>query len=605
MTGWSGKVLRVDLSSGELTEEGLPLRLAEQYIGGRGLAGRIMLDELRDDVDPLDADNVVVIATGPLGGTGALAASRYSLATKSPLTRGLAWGDSGGQFGADLKSAGYDLLVIRGKATEPVYVWVHDGEAEIRSADGLWGKDTHECHDMITDELGAGHRVACIGPAGERLASAATVVNEKLWAVNAAGIGAVLGSKHLKAVAVKGGTSAIGVSDTVGFRRAALGSLELLKRNSFTARALPRYGSAMLADIVNDKGALPTHNFRRGVFPELEKINGFAITSEILKRRIACFGCPVSCVGITSTNGDVFEGGCPEYGDVWALGACCDVHDLKDLARASYACLRFGLDAIECGVTIACALELYDSGFLDQAEVGFEAGFGDGRAVNLLIEAMAMRRGFGDLLAQGGQLLAERFGHPELFMGVRGGALAAHDPRGDDVMSLRHATASHRPSPVPTFMIPAADLGLAMGARSPSLEEAVSQTRAHQDFVAVTDSAGLCRWATVALGLGEIAHLLQTATGLGYDRKTLREIGQRVWNTERLFNQRSGPRAVEDELPRRMLEEPLRDGPGRPEVSRLEELLAEYYAARGWDSEGHPTEKTLSKLGVSSQAGDS
>ncbi len=597
MTGWSGKILRVDLTKGELSEEELPAPLAQEYLGGRGLAAKILLDELDPTVDPFDPGNRLVLATGPLTGSGAVATGRYVAVTKSPLTGGLVCGDSGGHFPAELKLAGYDLVVIAGRAEEPVYLWIDDGKVELRPADHLWGKDTYECEKLLIDELGQEVKVASIGPAGEKLVKTATLVNEKLWAVNGAGIGTIMGAKKLKALAVRG-TAPIRVADQEGFREATWAALDSIKGELMTSRNLPNYGTAVLAEFVNERGLLPTHNFQEGVFARLDEIDGHAITNDILSRKTACFACPIACIRITSTGKGSFEGGGPEYGAVWALGACCGVADLVALAQANYTCHKLGMDAVEAGVTIACAMELSEKGLLPEEKVGFKLRFGDAKALNRLLEEMGQRRGFGDLLAEGGYHLASRYGDPGLFMGVKRGALAAHDPRGDPVMSLHHATASDRACAVPTSMVSARLLGLLEEPEPKSAEGVAAWAKAHQDFIAVADSAGVCRWATFAIGIREIMAMLKAATGIEYNRARLHHIGEKIWNVERLFNQRAGLTAEDDTLPDRMLKEPLTKGAAREEVAHLDDLLPAYYLARGWNEEGVPTAMKLKQLGL-------
>lgn len=599
MKGWIGKILRVNLTKEEWKAEELDRNIAEKFIGGRGLGSKILYDEIDPKVDPLSPDNKLILATGPLTGTSASAAGRYMAITKSPLTGTIACSNSGGHFGAELKFAGFDLIIIEGKAKEPVYLYVEDGKAELRSATHLWGKTTHEATDQILSETDMDARVACIGPAGERLVRFACIINDKHRAAGRSGVGAVMGSKNLKAVAVKGSGS-IQVADKEAFRKATLEGFQKVKANPVTSQGLPAYGTAILINIINQSGILPTRNFQDGVFEGAEKISGESIAEQILVRNRACFACPIACgrvVRVTNPKYECFSEG-PEYESDWALGACCGVDNIDAIGKANYLCDILGIDPISAGVTIACGMELFERGIVSRSEVGRSLNFGDPDAMVEMVRAIGYREGFGDALAEGSYRLAERYGHPEYSMSVKKQEFPAYDARGVQGMGLEYATSNRGACHVRGYMISPEILGSPQKLDPFETEEKAGWTKTFQDLTAVVDSSGICLFNTFAIGAPEILEYLKAATGVKMTLEELMKAGERIWNLERLFNLKAGISGKEDRLPDRLLKEPMPSGPAKGNVVKLEKMLPEYYELRGWDKEGVPTKERLKELGL-------
>lgn len=599
MKGWIGKILRVNLTKEEWKAEELDRNIAEKFIGGRGLGSKILYDEIDPKVDPLSPDNKLILATGPLTGTSASAAGRYMAITKSPLTGTIACSNSGGHFGAELKFAGFDLIIIEGKAKEPVYLYVEDGKAEIRDATHLWGKTTHEATDQILSETDMDARVACIGPAGERLVRFACIINDKHRAAGRSGVGAVMGSKNLKAVAVKGSGS-IQVADKEAFRKATLEGFQKVKANPVTSQGLPAYGTAILINIINQSGILPTRNFQDGVFEGAEKISGESIAEQILVRNRACFACPIACgrvVRVTNPKYECFSEG-PEYESDWALGACCGVDNIDAIGKANYLCDILGIDPISAGVTIACGMELFERGIVSRSEVGRSLNFGDPDAMVEMVRAIGYREGFGDALAEGSYRLAERYGHPEYSMSVKKQEFPAYDARGAQGMGLEYATSNRGACHVRGYMISPEILGSPQKLDPFETEEKAGWTKTFQDLTAVVDSSGICLFNTFAIGAPEILEYLKAATGVKMTLEELMKAGERIWNLERLFNLKAGISGKEDRLPDRLLKEPMPSGPAKGNVVKLEKMLPEYYELRGWDKEGVPTKERLKELGL-------
>lgn len=599
MKGWIGKSLRVDLTKGEWKTEELDRNLAVKFIGGRGLGSKILYDEIDPRIDPFSPSNKLIMATGPLTGTSASAAGRYMAITKSPLTGTIACSNSGGQFGAELKFAGFDLLIIEGKAKGPVYLYVEDGKAEIKDAKHLWGKTTHEATDQILSETDMDAKVACIGPAGEKLVRFSCIINDKHRAAGRSGVGAVMGSKNLKAVAVKGSGSVL-IANKEAFRNATLDGFQKVKANPVTSIGLPTYGTAVLVNVINQHGLFPTRNFQEGVFEGAEKISGETIAEQILIRNRACFACPIACGRVTKSTNPKYEyaGEGPEYESDWSLGACCGVDHIDAIGKANNLCDILGLDPISAGVTIACAMELFQKGIITSKEVGRSLHFGDADAMVEMVKAMGCREGFGDALAEGSYRLAEKYGHPEYSMSVKKQEFPAYDGRGAQGMGLQYATSNRGACHVRGYMISPEIMGAPQKLDPFETEEKAGWNKAFQDTTAVVDSSGVCLFNTFAIGAPEILEYLKAATGVEMTLEELMKAGERIWNLEKLFNMKAGFTGKEDRLPDRIVKEPMPAGPAKGQVVHLDKMLPEYYELRGWDKDGVPTKERLKELGL-------
>ena len=597
--GWQGKLLRVDLTAGTCKTEDLNETWARQYLGGRGLASKYFVEEVPADVDPLSAENKLIMAAGPLTGTYGAANGRYMVITKSPLTGTIACSNSGGYFPSELRYAGYDMIIFEGKAEYPSYLQIQNDRVQLVGAVHLWGKTSHETEDAILAEFHGDAKVACIGPAGEKQVNFAAVINDKHRAAGRSGVGAVMGSKNLKAVAVRG-TGGVKVADPQGFREAAIEAYGLLKQNPVSAEGLPALGTPVLVNVINQLGALPTRNFQLDTFDGAEAISGETLAATYLQRNKACMGCIIGCGRVTSLKGARFQGlgEGPEYESIWALGAACGVDDLAAITKSNYICNEYGMDPITLGATIACAMELAEKGLVSEEEIGMPLQFGDADALVKLSELTAKREGFGDKLALGSYRMAEIYGAPELSMTVKKQEFPAYDGRGVQGMALNYATSNRGACHVRGYLISPEVLGLPEKLDPQATDGKATWAKIFQDFTAVVDSSGVCLFTTFALGAPQFAKFCTAATGEKYDETVLMELGDRIYNLERLFNLRAGIDPAQDTLPKRLLSEPIADGPLKGEVARLDEMLPLYYQERGWGESGIPTEEKLAALGL-------
>ncbi|MCG8620097.1 MAG: aldehyde ferredoxin oxidoreductase family protein, partial [Desulfobacterales bacterium] len=442
MYGWMGNILRVDLTAGQCTREALDPGVARDYVGGRGLGIYLLSKEGNPSGDALAPDNPLIMATGPLTGTGAPTGARYMVMTKSPLTGAVTCSNSGGKFPTEMKRAGFDAIIFSGRSEKPVYLWLENGEAELRPADHLWGKNTHETTETLLEETASGAKVACIGPAGEKQVLFAAIMNDKHRAAGRSGVGAVMGSKNLKAVVVKG-KGRVPLADQDRFKTFNKEIMDIFKAGvKETPLGLTVNGTAGVVMATQNFGVLPTKNWQQGTFEGWEKIHGEELTKKFLKKNSACYGCPIGCGRLTKVADGKFqgEGEGPEYETIYAMGSNCMIDDLAAIVKANYLCNELGLDTITMGATIACAMELADIGALTEDDMGRSLSWGDADALVELTRMTGMREGFGDLLALGSYRLADRFGHPELAPVSKKQEFPGYEPRGSQAMGLAYAT---------------------------------------------------------------------------------------------------------------------------------------------------------------------
>ncbi len=605
--GWAGHILRVDLSRGTATKEPLRLDWAEEYIGGRGLAARYLYEEMDPSVDALGPDNKLIMATGPLTGTNASCGSRYMVVTKGPLTGAITTSNSGGHWGPELKFAGYDLVIVEGRADRPCYLLVDDDRVEIRDAAGVWGKVVSETEDAIRDETGMPElRVAGIGPAGENLVRFACIVNDKHRAAGRSGVGAVMGSKNLKAIAVRG-NQGVRIARPRDYMSAIWSYHEHLAESP-GRQGLTELGTAPTVDLVNTFGGLPTRNFTAGQFEGTEAINGESIKDNWLIANKACFACNIACGRVTqvSPNADKYmvnmhprnwkvAGEGPEYENLWSLGADCGVDDMDAIVMANYLCNDLGMDPISMGATLATAMEMYERGLLSDEQTGMALRFGDGKALIAMTEATGFREGFGDELAEGSKRMTDKFEHPEYFMGVKGQEFPAYDPRGFQGMGVAYATcnrgACHLRAWTPGIETSGEYDPHGTDGKSVWVAEEQNRTTAH-------DATGICMFTTAGAPLDDLIPVLSAATGVDYTMDDFVHIGERIWNIERLWNLKAGLTAADDTLPKRLMEEAHKEGPSAGVTVDLDAMLPDYYAARGWTADGRPTREKLMELGL-------
>lgn len=597
MSSILGKVLRINLSTGVIATEALSAELSKAYIGGRGLAGKMLADEIPAGIDALGEENKLFFVTGPLTGTAAPTGGRYMVVTKSPLNNVIASSNSGGFWGAELKFAGYDMIVVEGKAKEPVYIAIKDDQVEIRPADKVWGKKSNETTDMLLEEFGDPKaRVLNIGPAGENLSRIACIINDRWRAAGRSGVGAVMGSKNLKAIVVRG-SQKVEAADPEKFKTVVSDAIKKIKENGVTGQGLPAYGTAVLVNIINESGIFPTNNFQEGVFPLAEEISGEALAEKYLKKKDPCFRCPIACGRYCEVDGE--GGGGPEYETLWAYGSDCGVSDLKAIIKANNVCNEIGVDTISAGATIAAAMELVQRGYIKQEEVtGPALTWGNAEAIVEWTKKMVDTEGLGAKMAMGSARLTEAYGAPELSMAVKKLELPAYDPRGLAGHGLQYATANRGGCHVRGYMISPEILGVPEKLDRFAIDGKAEWVKIFQDITSAIDSAGICLFTSFAIGAQEYADLLTAATGIAYSPEDVLAAGDRCFNVERLFNLAEGYSSADDTLPKRLLEDPMPDGPTKGHVHPLKEMLPKYYEVRGWDAQGIPTEEKKKALGL-------
>ncbi len=613
--GWTRKVLRVDLSKGTCTSEPLNMALAQQYLGQRGLATKYFVDEVDPKVEPLSPANKLIMATGPLTGTSASTGGRYSVITKGALTGAIACSNSGGYFGAELKFAGWDMVIFEGRSEKPVYLSIEDDQVELRDAAHLWGKTVWQTEEIIKkSHQDPQVRVCSIGRAGENGVLYACIVNDLHRAAGRSGVGTVMGSKNLKAVAVRG-TGGVAVRDGKGFMKAAAAAKKVLADNAVTGQGLPTYGTQVLMSVINEMGALPTRNHRDVQFEGAGKIGAEAMRQKRpsdghaqLVTNAACFGCTIACGRIAKIDETHFSvvnkpeywgaSGGLEYEAAWALGAANGVGDLEALQYANLICNEDGYDPISFGATVGAAMELFELGILTEAQIGMTAPFGSAQALTKLAEMTAQGVGFGKELGLGSKRLCAKYGRPELSMTVKGQEFPAYDARGIQGMGLTYATSNRGACHLRSYTVASEVLGIPIKTDPLVTEGKAELVKAFQDATSVFDSAGVCIFTTFAWTLADLQPQLDAACEGGWSMGKLAELGERIWNMERQFNLAAGFTAKDDDLPPRLKTEPAKTGPAKGLVSGIDKMRPEYYQARGWDGQGVPTRETLARLGL-------
>lgn len=459
-------------------------------------------------------------------------------------------------------------------------------------------KKTNETTDLLLEEFGDPKaRVANIGTAGEQLSRIACIMNDRWRAAGRSGVGAVMGAKNLKAVVVRG-SNKVEVADPDKFKEYVKDAIVKIKENGVTGQGLPAYGTAVLVNIINEAGIFPTNNFQYGVFPKAEEISGEAVAEKYMKKKESCFRCPIACGRYCEVDG--IGGGGPEYETLWAFGSDCGISDLKAIIKANNACNEVGVDTISAGATIAAAMELYQRGFIKDADLngGPALQWGNAEAIVEWVKRMADKEGFGAKLAMGSARLTAAYGAPELSMTVKKLELPAYDPRGLMGHGLQYATANRGGCHVRGYMISPEILGMPEALDRFSIDSKAEWVKIFQDLTAAIDSSGLCLFTSFALGAKEYAELLTAATGANYSAEDVLVSGERCFNVERLFNLAEGYTAADDTLPKRFLIEPMPEGPTKGHVHRLKEMLPKYYEIRGWDTEGVPSDKQKNSLGL-------
>jgi len=603
--GYAGRIARVNLSSGEIHTEGINEEWAKNFIGGRGYGARIIYEEVNPKCDPLGLDNKIIVATGPTAGSKTPASGRTMVITKSPLNGTLACSNVGGFFGPELKQAGYDMVIVEGKAQEPVYLWINDGSVEIRPASQIWGGESSRIELAIKKETDPKARVMAIGPAGALLSKIAAVMFDANRAAGRTGVGAVLGSKNLLGIAALG-TKKIDFFDLEALKLASVAARKLLNKAPIPSQSLPTYGTSVLVNIINEAGGYPTNNAQYAYFPTAGKTGGEAIVEKTLLRKGACTACPIACGRITEIREGSYAGHSgegPEYETTWAFGAMCGVDDLNAITYANYLCNEYGLDTISAGVTIACAMELYERGYIPDGDIPFSMNFGDGDAVVKLVELMGTREDtLGYWLAEGSYRLAEHYGHPELSMSVKKQEMPAYDPRAFKGIGLEYATSNRGACHVRGYTISPEALSWPAAADRLEYDGKAGLVKTFQDFTAVIDSLGMCLFTFFGMpNMSDYSPIIRAITGIQYTDEELLMAGERIFNLEKLWNLRAGLTDKDDTLPTRLLKEAIPSGPSQGEVCDISRMLPQYYQLRGWSQSGKPTEQKLNELGYINQ----
>jgi aldehyde:ferredoxin oxidoreductase len=604
---WQRQILRVNLTAETWQIEPLNMEWARDYIGERGLGSKYLVESVDPKVDPLGPDNVLIFATGPLTGTMASTSGRYAVITKGPLNGAISCSNSGGKFGAELKFAGYDLILIEGRAESPVYLLIEDEKLRILPAGEIWGKSVWETEEQIRNiHKNPKLRIASIGIAGERGVRYAAVINDLHRAAGRSGVGAVMGSKNLKAIAVRG-TKGVAVENPEKFMEVVRHTKELLA-NDKGRKEMTAHGTNSMLTTMQEYGGLPTRNFQEVEFDGYDKVDANAMEKrdETGHRNLitnkACFGCTIACGRIAHIRQDHFTivnrpeywhaSGGLEYETAFAFGPAVGVADIDSLTFAGYLMNQHGMDPISFGVTLSAAMELYEMGAIPKEDTdGVELTFGNAEALTIMAEKTGKFEGFGKILGLGSKLLCEKYGHPELSMTVKGQEFAGYDSRSMKGMGLGYAT-SNRGACHMKHDVFAEDFDDSMpeGKAAPCKES--------QDKIAAMDSSGLCVFVTSAWGMEEFAMQLDAACEGDWTAASMLEAGERIWNLERVFNMNAGFTAADDTLPPRLLNEPAPSGIRKGSLAELDKMLPEYYSIRGWNSDGIPTEKTLNRLGL-------
>jgi aldehyde:ferredoxin oxidoreductase len=612
--GYAGKLLRVNLTHGTWRDEQLTNELAELYIGGAGMAARILYDELQPGIDPFSPENRVVFLTGPVVGTMIPTASRIGLYAKSPLTNSFFHSSAGGHFAPELKFAGYDGIIFEGRAKKQVYLFIDDGHVELRDAAHLWGMDTNRVQLELFEELGSDAvQIAAIGPAGEKLVRFACVMCG-CRALGRGGLGAVLGSKNVKAVAVRGQGSV----DVPDMRRMKVVLDEMFARfnaNPATSEILPRYGTPVLVNANNTLGLFGYKNWQDEFYPDAEGLSGDTMRKKIVKRDKSCFACPARCGKFSIVGSGPYEGvrnEGPEYEDIFSLGSMCGHNDIEVVAAAERVCDDLGVDAIEAGVAIAFAMECFERGLLCTEDTdGIDLRFGRADLIVPLVEKIALRQGrLGNLLAEGVKRASEKIGNGSAYFAMhnKGLTFAGHSARGMPGFALGYASGprggSHhdgRPTGERTGLVP-----------RETIEGKGEYTARINHLNIFTDSLIVCHLTESIWGPLDVTdsavRCLNAATGMNMTLKEARAAAERIWNLIRAFAVREGYRREHDQLPPRFLEEPIKSGPSSGmAITRqmLDDMLDQYYEFRGWDkTTGIPKRERLVELGLEDIARD-
>ena len=570
MHGWTGKTVIIDLTDGSIKETKSVSGILHSFIGGRGLGVKLFYDSVDPSVDPFSPENILIFATGPLTGTLAPLSGRHAMVSKSPLTGTIFDSSSGGFFGKELKFAGVDALVIKGAAEAPVYISINNDDIHIQQANGLWGENVWSC----TDKLSSLGRVACIGRAGERLVPIASVMNDYNHACGRGGMGAVMGSKNLKALVVKGDKRPL-IADEEGFRKAREEALRLIKEGPMSSKGLHTYGTSAALNLMNYLKVLPSGNFRDTEFSQAEKVSGDFIKENYDLENKTCYNCIISCRHVIKSG--ALEGlEIPEYETLWAYGPDNNNSDLEAIIKANRLCNDYGIDTISSGSTIAAYAEIMGQDFKEFSE---------------LVKKIGEKDGIGKELGMGSRSFSKSHGK-NVGMHSKGLELPGYDPRSILGMALSYATSNRGGCHLRAYMVAPEILGKPKKVDRFVFSGKPELVQKLQNETASLDSLVLCLFSSFAMADKEFASMLRTATGVDYSTEEFLKCGERIWNLERMFNNKAGFSRKDDTLPDRFFEN------GGIDRAEFEKALDEYYLLRGWDENGVPKQEKLEELGL-------
>ncbi|MDY6965711.1 MAG: aldehyde ferredoxin oxidoreductase family protein [Halobacteriota archaeon] len=607
-----GEMLRINLSSDSIKTEEMDMDLAEKFLGGRGLGVKILYDELEPKTDPLSPDNKIIFATGPVTGTGTPTAGRWVVVSKSPISETVFDSLCGGSFGSELKYAGFDVLILEGRAPSLSYICIDDGEVQIYPAEKYSGLDTVETQEAIKKDIGEDFKVACIGPAGEKLVRYAIIRNEHRGCTRN-GPGALMGSKNLKAIAVRG-TGDVSVDDMKKYKEVYMGMKDLINKNPTTAGgsgAMYNLGTAAIYDVMNMFGALASNNYQSIPAKESKKLSPVAWSKKNLKAKKACFGCPIACgrwIGIEEGVYAGTHGEGPEFQALGMLGSNLGLGDINTVLKENDMCNSLGLDTLSTGNVIGFAMECFEKGLISVEDTdGLDLKFGNGEAAVSLIEKIVKREGFGDLMAEGVKRASEKIGKgsEKFAMHMKNMEMSSYDCRGAYGQALGYATSNRGGSHMQSWVVLSESTKMAFPIEVDwELTDRMSPkgkpnlVKKTQDWMAAVNSTVLCIFTGFGTTIPTYGELVSAATGFEIDGEGFMEIGERIFLLERAFNAREGFGRRDDILPSRFLEEEFEKGASKKSVVPIEEMLNEYYELRGLDSEGHPTKEKMQELGL-------
>ncbi|WXG46333.1 MAG: aldehyde ferredoxin oxidoreductase family protein [Candidatus Atabeyarchaeum deiterrae] len=614
--GFWQKLLRVDLTSKTIKVEDLSQDLLTKFGGGSAFSAKMLYDEVPAAVDPLGPKNRIYIMTGALTGTAAPCCGRHTVVSKSPLTGIFGESSSGGFWGAELKWTGFDGIAIQGVSEKPTYLFVHDEKAELKDASKLWGKDTFETEDAIKKELNDPKiKVASIGPAGEKLVKIACIINDKHRAAGRCGMGAVMGSKKLKAIAVRG-TRKVPIANPEKFKEVTDKARELIDNHLLTVSLFKPHGNCGWLDTYHEVGDVPIKYWQKGYWPEgAEKLAASVITNKYLKHPQPCYGCPIGCARYIEVNEGPYapiKGGNPEYEGMASFGTLLMNDNIESVFKAHELCNRYGIDIISAGASIGFAMTLYEKGIINNKDTGgLEIKWGDPKVILQLIEDMAFRKGFGNVLADDVREAAKKIGKgsEQYAVHTKGMSVPMHDPRAFFSLAAAYATSTRGAYHFDAFPL-APEIGIifpdvgVMKRLDRHKDEGKGDLNVKmQNLMHAASATVMCAYAGVGFLPSLIAAATVAATGVDLKMPELVKIGERAVNVKRAFSVRCGVKRDDSDYPK-LLTQPLAEGGTQGKVPNLKIQLDDYYRIRGWTPEGKPTKQKLIELGLDSIAKD-